>query len=88
MYLLACDFKFYNSMLAKFSSNPWVMMGHGSSVQWVLQVTGQSEWPIVGSAADDERGSLEFNNLFKPTSELKSAKIFVDAGFGRRATQT
>jgi hypothetical protein len=45
MYLITCDFKFFNTILAKFSGDPWVMghMGHGSSVQWVMWVMGQSE---------------------------------------------
>jgi hypothetical protein len=33
MYLITCDFKFFNTILAKFSGDPWVMgvkcsMGH------------------------------------------------------------
>jgi hypothetical protein len=44
IYLITCEFKFFNTILAKFSGDPWVMsqMGHGSRVQWVMWVIGQS----------------------------------------------
>jgi hypothetical protein len=45
MYLITCDFKFFKTILAKFSGDPWVMghLSHGSSVQWAIWVMGQSE---------------------------------------------
>jgi hypothetical protein len=51
MYVFTCDFTFFNTILAKFSGDPRVMgrMGHGSRLQWVIWVMGQSECPVVSS---------------------------------------
>jgi hypothetical protein len=45
VYLITCDFKFFNTILAKCSGDPSIMshISHGSSVQWVLWVMDQAE---------------------------------------------
>jgi hypothetical protein len=38
MYRITCDFKFFNTSLAKFIDDPWVMgqVFHGSCGSWVI----------------------------------------------------
>jgi hypothetical protein len=57
MYLINCDFKFFNIILAKFSGDPWVMghIGHGSAC---MSDPFVSSGLIFTALAREERGNV------------------------------
>jgi hypothetical protein len=57
MYLITCDFKFFKTLLAKFSGDPW------SWVTWVMVQSENKDMYIPLSALDWSELSVLFTTL-------------------------